>query len=521
MLSPFVSKPAVQILLGFLVCILATAGGSQAQDVTVSVQDVGATPGEPVTVPIEVSGFNDIGALDFTIDFDSGALSFPEDPETSDLIKDPPRDDFTANVTEPGRLVISWFDATSPIDLGDGTLLSLTFSNFAGGEGQVAFDSSSEIADSEANEIPADFQDGIVEEAEGAKLLTNEVLYDVPSSSGDANGDGRVDAEEDQFVEVFNPGSDPVDLAGATLENSAGEQHAFPGGTTLGAGEAAVVFGGGDPAGAIPGVVQVASTGGLGLETDGDEVVLRDAEGKQLDRVSYSGNVTGESITRDPQFEGGFVPHTALDSDRRFSPGRAAGGDPLPVELAEFVGRQVGESSVRLRWKTSSETNNAGFEVQHQGPSTEEWAELGFVESKAEGGTATTQSLTYAFTAGDVAAGTHRFRLRQVDLDGSSTRTDPVVVDVQMEEAVRLSAPSPNPVRSGASLRFSVKEPAETTVRLYNALGQQVATVYEGRPAAGESQRVRVRTAELSSGMYLIRLQAGQHAQTRRLTVVK
>jgi hypothetical protein len=56
---------------------------------------------------------------------------------------------------------------------------------------------------------------------------------------------------------------------------------------------------------------------------------------------------------------------------------------------------------------------------------------------------------------------------------------------------------------------------------LYNALGQQVATVYEGRPAAGESQRIRVRTAELSSGMYLIRLQAGQHAQTRRLTVVK
>jgi hypothetical protein len=190
---------------------------------------------------------------------------------------------------------------------------------------------------------------------------------------------------------------------------------------------------------------------------------------------------------------------------------------PIPVELATFNGKAT-ESSARLTWQTASETNNAGFEVQQQKESG--WTQVGYVESKAQGGT-TTETTSYSFVAEDLSAGTHQFRLKQVDLDGSSTLTDPVTVDIQMQEALRLTAPAPNPVSSTATLSFAVKEQTETTITLYNTLGQRVATLYEGTPQAGEQQRTQLDATGLSSGTYFLRLQAGAHTTSQQVTVVR
>jgi hypothetical protein len=207
---------------------------------------------------------------------------------------------------------------------------------------------------------------------------------------------------------------------------------------------------------------------------------------------------------------------TATDDNGNTSEFSAA-PKQLPVELASFEAVAT-DTGARLTWQTASETNNAGFEVQRQ--KEEEWTQVGFVDSKAQGGT-TTETTSYSFVAEDLPVGTHRFRLKQVDLDGSSTLTEPVTVDIQMQEAVKLNAPAPNPVSTSASLSFAVKEQAETTIRLYNTLGQQVATVYEGTPQAGDQQRARVDVSDLSSGTYFLRLQADGKTATRQVTVVR
>ena len=59
------------------------------------------------------------------------------------------------------------------------------------------------------------------------------------------------------------------------------------------------------------------------------------------------------------------------------------------------------------------------------------------------------------------------------------------------------------------------------TLRLYDALGQEVATVYEGTPTAGESQTVQFETTDLASGTYFLRLRANGRSQTERLMVVR
>ena len=189
----------------------------------------------------------------------------------------------------------------------------------------------------------------------------------------------------------------------------------------------------------------------------------------------------------------------------------------LPVELSSFDAAQSGASSVDLSWTTASETNNAGFRVEHQGPAASSWSKLGFVEGHGT----TTNAQSYRFDAEDLSIGTHRFRLKQVDLDGSTTLHDPVTVDLQMRKALRLGAPSPNPVQGTATASFAVKEAVQTQVTLYNVLGQQVTTLYRGTPTAGEAQSLRVHTSDLTSGVYFLRLQADGQSRTERLTVVR
>jgi hypothetical protein len=200
-------------------------------------------------------------------------------------------------------------------------------------------------------------------------------------------------------------------------------------------------------------------------------------------------------------------------------------GNPIPVELSEFDAIPDGDDSVSLTWTTASETGNAGFRIQRKVEDESRghestWTTVGFVESKASGGT-TTEPQSYQYTAGDLSVGTHQFRLKQVDLDGSSQVHGPISVDVQMRESLKLTAPAPNPVSSTATLSFAVKEQAEATVAVYDMLGRQVSTLFEGRPTPGESTRVRLDTGSLPSGSYIIRLRADGQTRSQRITVVR
>jgi hypothetical protein len=230
--------------------------------------------------------------------------------------------------------------------------------------------------------------------------------------------------------------------------------------------------------------------------------------------------VTGSSGQSSSKVDGEPARVAATSTDAEGNTSELSGqNNRLPVEMAGLEALQSG-SSVELTWQTASETNNAGFNVQLE---TEEgsWTTLGFVESRASGGT-TTETQSYRYTVDrDLKPGTHRFRLQQTDLDGSSTLTEPVSVDMQMQRPATLRAPAPNPVSSSAAVSFAVKKQTETTVRLYNTLGQQVATVYEGTPAAGESQTARIEATDLPSGVYFLRLEADGRVRTERMTVVR
>jgi hypothetical protein len=197
----------------------------------------------------------------------------------------------------------------------------------------------------------------------------------------------------------------------------------------------------------------------------------------------------------------------------------ASDSEPLPVEMAGFKAMTAKDDQVRLSWKTASEENNAGFEVQRKAGAKGSWAKVGFVESKADGGT-TSEAHSYQFedASPPYAADELEYRLRQVDLDGSTSLSESVAVQRTVDQ-VELLGTFPNPTRTRATVRFAVPERQKVTLELYDVLGRRVRTLVNGEREGRQSMQVDVST--LPSGVYFLRLKAEGQMKTQRMTVVK
>ena len=136
--------------------------------------------------------------------------------------------------------------------------------------------------------------------ADAGALVVSEVLADPPQGvEGDANGDGKRDPTEDEFVELVNTGTTPICLAGWTLGDvERPERHVFPLGRALGPGGTLVVFGGGVPTGRFGGADVQWARDGLSLSNEGDVVTLRDARDAVALRVSW-GDCAGQPCAAD------------------------------------------------------------------------------------------------------------------------------------------------------------------------------------------------------------------------------
>ena len=223
--------------------------------------------------------------------------------------------------------------------------------------------------------------------------------------------------------------------------------------------------------------------------------------------------------TRDAQAN--TVTLNGIESFSRWTLGSEA--KPLPVELAGFEGART-DKGVRLTWTTAAETGNAGFAVQRAPGGakdhSQDWQKIGFV-----GGAGTTsEGQTYRFTDDDLpyAADTLAYRLRQVDADGSAQVNDPVTVARGGIERLQLKKTFPNPAQSRATVQYAVPEGTDAesvTMRLYDVLGRQVRTVAADAEAGRHEQQLSV--SNLSSGVYFLRLRAGERTATQQVTVVR
>ncbi len=90
----------------------------------------------------------------------------------------------------------------------------------------------------------------------------------------------------------------------------------------------------------------------------------------------------------------------------------------------------------------------------------------------------------------------------------------------QIPTQYSLSQNYPNPFNPSTTIQFSVPSSEFVTLKVYDVLGNEVATLVNEEKPAG-SYLVEFNASYLSSGIYFCKIQAGNFSETKKLTLMK
>ncbi len=220
--------------------------------------------------------------------------------------------------------------------------------------------------------------------------------------------------------------------------------------------------------------------------------------------VTVPGNVTGGN----PGFNTDFLTLSGGPYN--------SGNQALPVELTSFNASADGKV-VTLRWQTATELNNYGFEIQRK-HNNEEWMEIGFVEGA--GNSEATQN--YSYIDNTVFSGIYSYRLKQIDAGGSFKYSTVIEVDAgNIPEGFVLEQNYPNPFNPSTTIKFALAETQNAELKIYDVLGNEVATLFNGIADGGKVYEAVFNAVSLSSGIYFYRLETKNKVENRKMLLLK
>jgi len=191
---------------------------------------------------------------------------------------------------------------------------------------------------------------------------------------------------------------------------------------------------------------------------------------------------------------------------------------PLPIQLASFAASVIGGDDVEVEWKTLSETNNFGFEIHRKRGEVNPWTKIGFVEGHGT----TLAPQFYSYVDRSVPFGNYSYRIRQIDLDGKAeTFPEMEVVVGVMPDRFILAQNYPNPFNPSTVIEFVVPQAGWVTIKVYNLLGQEVATLHDGSVEANKVYWTKFDAIGLPSGLYFYQLRAAGKIETKRMMLMK
>ena len=197
----------------------------------------------------------------------------------------------------------------------------------------------------------------------------------------------------------------------------------------------------------------------------------------------------------------------------------------IPVELISFTSSVI-ENNVNLNWMTATETNNMGFQVERKqvhnpqsSVSNQEWNAINFVDGKGT----TAEPQAYAFHDKNLAVGEYKYRLKQIDFDGSYFYSNEVEVEISSPNKFVLEQNYPNPFNPSTKISWQSPVSSWQTLKVYDILGNQVATLVDEFRQAGnyDIEFDPSTTKHLSSGVYFYELRAGSFIQTKKMILLQ
>jgi len=186
----------------------------------------------------------------------------------------------------------------------------------------------------------------------------------------------------------------------------------------------------------------------------------------------------------------------------------------VPVELSAFSVQQNNDKVI-LNWETATETNNYGFEIQRSNKNSE-FITIGFV---AGYGT-TTEKHQYSYSDELISDDNYRYRLKQVDYDGSFSYSDEKEINFVLLNDFALYQNYPNPFNPSTTIKFALPEKANLVIAVYNLIGEKVAEVFKGEMEEGYHE-VEFNAANLPSGVYFYRFESDKFNTVKKMVIMK
>ncbi|MDO7877133.1 FG-GAP-like repeat-containing protein [Hymenobacter sp. ASUV-10] len=199
---------------------------------------------------------------------------------------------------------------------------------------------------------------------------------------------------------------------------------------------------------------------------------------------------------------------------RRYEQAAAAPLSPLPVELTSFIAKAAA-TGIQLNWATAQEKNSARFVVER---SMDGKTFTAIAEQAAAGTTSAPSSYRYLdASAAALQAGTRYYRLRQEDLDGT-TSYSPVASVSRSASALASSKLEvyPNPFASELNVALPAgSELQAAKVELLSLTGQMV---FSSQLALGAAPQALALPASLAPGSYVLRVSTAASTLTQRVS---
>ncbi len=156
----------------------------------------------------------------------------------------------------------------------------------------------------------------------------------------------------------------------------------------------------------------------------------------------------------------------------------------LPIQLSSFEAIAGSGSDVKLSWKTLTEVNCYGYEVQKAGNASKVFQSI--PGSFTPGGGTTSSPRSYDFTDLSALPGSWQYRLKQTDREATVYYSEAVAVTVGSgPTAFVLRQNYPNPFNPSTTFSYDLAGTAHVSFSVFNALGHRVATIVNGEQPVG------------------------------------
>lgn len=191
----------------------------------------------------------------------------------------------------------------------------------------------------------------------------------------------------------------------------------------------------------------------------------------------------------------------------------------LPVELESFTSNINGRNVI-LKWTTSSEQNNSGFDLERQdarGEIQDDWIRMKFIEGK--GNSVSTNS--YEFVDRNLSSGKYNYRLKQIDYNGNFQYHELAgEVSIGAPKEYSLSENYPNPFNPVTKINFDIPVSGIVKLSVFDASGREVQTLLNEFKEPG-FYTVSFSAGYFASGVYFYRIETADFVMSRKMILLK